>query len=306
MRLDKNKEDFLNLLNATKDYTNFDLSLIEKDYYVTLLLKEASKRIKGLVFKGGTSLSKCFKIIDRFSEDIDLSLNNNFFSQKYKRNAVREMVDVIEHLGLTLKNKDKILKHTHGTYNCFRIGYPSLYKINESIDLEILLELVYIERTYPTEIKEATSYIGEFLINNNYKDIVDKYELEPFKIEVQRLERTLVDKVFAICDYYVLKKERRNSRHIYDIYKIIPKVDLEDENLKSFVEEIRTIRKKNKNCITAQDDIDINKILKEIVESNYYKNDFNKVTSLLLTKSIKYDEIITSINKIIESGIFSK
>lgn len=305
MRLDENKKDFLKFINDTSINTGFSDYLIEKDYFVTLILNEANKQIKGLVFKGGTSLSKCHKIIDRFSEDIDLSLNNEHFSQKYKRNSIKQMVKVIENLDLILLNKEQILLHIHGAYNCFRIEYPSNYSSDFNKPI-ILLELVYIERTYPTEIKEATSYIGEFLINNNYKDIVDKYELEPFKIEVQRLERTLVDKVFAICDYYVLKKERRNSRHIYDIYKIIPKVDLEDENLKGFVEEIRTIRKKNKNCITAQDDIDINKILKEIVESNYYKNDFNKVTSLLLTKSIKYDEIITSINKIIESGIFSK
>ncbi len=246
MRLDKNKTDFINLINETKEFTNFDLSLIEKDYYVTLLLKEANEKIEGLVFKGGTSLAKCFKLIDRFSEDIDLGLNNKFFSQKFKRNAVREMVEVIESLGLTLKNKDKIIKHTHGTYNCFRIGFPTIYNLNENIEPEILLELVYIERTYPTEIKTAQSYIGEFLLENNYKNVLEQYDLQSFNIEVQSLERTLVDKVFAICDYYVLKKERRNSRHIYDIYKILPNINLDDEKFKCFVEEIRNIRKKNK------------------------------------------------------------
>lgn len=200
MRLDKNKEDFINLVNETKGCFGFDPSIIEKDYYVSLLLKEASNKIEGLVFKGGTSLSKCHKIIDRFSEDIDLSLNNKFFTQKYKRNAVREMVLVIESLGLKLKNKEKILHHTHGTYNCFRIEYPSLYNLTPGVEPEILLELVYIERTYPTEIKEANSYIGEFLTSSNYAEVANKYELEPFKIEVQALERTFVDKVFAICD----------------------------------------------------------------------------------------------------------
>lgn len=306
MRLDKNKDDFIALINETKEYTTFDSSLIEKDYYVTMLLEEASKRIEGLVFKGGTSLSKCYKLIEQFSEDIDLSLNNKYFSQKFKRNAIKEMVDIIECLGLSLKNKDKIIKHTHGNYNCFRIGYPTVYKMNENIEPEILLELVYIERTYPTEIKMAQSYIGEFLEQNNYKDIIDKYDLQQFNIEVQSLERTLVDKVFAICDYYILKKERRNSRHIYDIYKILPYINLSNKKLKDFVKEIRNIRKKNKNAVTAQDEFDINKILKEIVSTDYYKKDFNKVTSLLLTKPVKYEEIITSLNKIIESDIFSK
>ena len=129
------------------------------------------------------------------------------------------MVRVIESLNLTLLNKDKILNHTHGTYNCFQIEYPSLFKSKMNRPI-ILLELVYIERSYPAEIKEASSYICEFLKNSNRKDLIEKYELESFNIEVQRLERTFIDKVFAICDYYVLKKETRNSRHIYDIYKI--------------------------------------------------------------------------------------
>lgn len=166
MKLDNNENEFLEYINLTSNDTGFSKYLIEKDFFVTKLLNEANKKIKGLVFKGGTSLSKCFKIIDRFSEDIDLSLNNEFFSQKYKRNAVRVMVDIIEGLGFKLLNKDKIIKHTHGTYNCFEIEYPSCFKSKFNKPL-ILLELVYIERTYPTEIKEANSYIGEFLLKND-------------------------------------------------------------------------------------------------------------------------------------------
>ena len=86
----------------------------------------------------------------------------------------------------------------------------------------------------------------------------------------------------------------------------MPYINLSDKKLKDFVEEIRNIRKKNKKAVTAQDEFDINKILKEIVSTNYYKKDFNKVTSLLLTKTIKYEEIITSLNKIIESDLFAK
>ena len=50
-------------------------AIIEKDYYVTLVLRELAKQVPNLLFKGGTSLSKCYKIIDRFSEDIDITLD---------------------------------------------------------------------------------------------------------------------------------------------------------------------------------------------------------------------------------------
>ena len=51
------------------------MQIIEKDYYVTVLLKLLAEKIPFIVFKGGTSLSKCHKVIRRFSEDIDLTID---------------------------------------------------------------------------------------------------------------------------------------------------------------------------------------------------------------------------------------
>ncbi len=102
-----------------------------------------------------------------------------------------------------------------------------------------------------------------------------------------------------------LKNERRNSRHIYDLYKILNVIDISNDKLVPFIKEIRTIRKKNIKCVSAQDSVDINEILKEIIKSNYYKKDFEKVTSLLLTKPVSYDEAIKSLSIIIDSGVFN-
>ena len=71
MYLHNNKLIFDNILyNASKEL-KIDYNIIEKDYYVTLFLKELVKIVPGILFKGGTSLSKCHKVINRFSEDID-------------------------------------------------------------------------------------------------------------------------------------------------------------------------------------------------------------------------------------------
>lgn len=74
MFLHKNKELFEEIIFNTAEFYNLPIAIIEKDYYVTLVLKEIAKRNPDIVFKGGTSLSKCYKIIDRFSEDIDLNI----------------------------------------------------------------------------------------------------------------------------------------------------------------------------------------------------------------------------------------
>ena len=82
----ENKSDFCELLSKISHETAIPEWIIEKDYYITLILKSLAAKLPFLVFKGGTSLSKCHKIINRFSEDIDLTLDNEHFTQSKKRN----------------------------------------------------------------------------------------------------------------------------------------------------------------------------------------------------------------------------
>ena len=81
MKLYNDKETFSELVEIASDYYKIDPAFVEKDYFVTLLLKELAARVPNLLFKGGTSLSKCYKIIDRFSEDIDITLDSEHQSQ---------------------------------------------------------------------------------------------------------------------------------------------------------------------------------------------------------------------------------
>ena len=72
MFLHNDKELFRDVLEAVSSDQNRPLAIIEKDYYVTMILKLLAQAEPGCVFKGGTSLSKCHHVIDRFSEDIEL------------------------------------------------------------------------------------------------------------------------------------------------------------------------------------------------------------------------------------------
>lgn len=73
MNLHLDREAFTELVTAASHELHIPSGIIEKDYYVTLALWELSARINGMVFKGGTSLIKCYQILERFSEDIDIS-----------------------------------------------------------------------------------------------------------------------------------------------------------------------------------------------------------------------------------------
>lgn len=73
MNLHHDKEAFDELIIGAANELAILTNVIEKDYYVTITLKALAEKIKDLVFKGGTSLTKCYQLLDRFSEDIDLS-----------------------------------------------------------------------------------------------------------------------------------------------------------------------------------------------------------------------------------------
>lgn len=304
VELFENKEEFLQIINLTSEYYGMDAALIEKDYFVTLFLKKAKEAVPGLVFKGGTSLSKCYKIIDRFSEDLDLTLDTEHFTQSKKRNSVKALADVCSELGLTLANRQQIEEHTHGNFNCYVIEYPIVFA-SESITPGLKVEMTYIQKSYPYETVKASSYITDFLAQNGNADIIAEYGLEPFDMKVQSLERTLIDKVFALGDYYLSNSTLRTSRHIYDLSRLLTKVDLSAPAMKELVVSVRNDRKANKTCLSAQDGVDVPELLQKIVTEETFKKDYEGVTMKLLTKPVSYNEAIQAIEKVIESGIFA-
>lgn len=93
-------------------------------------------------------------------------------------------------------------------------------------------------------------------------------------MQVQSLERTFIDKVFAICDYRIQNMQDRDSRHLYDIAKLLPKVKITPE-LDNLIDEVREDRMRSRNNPSAQLEYDIPEMLKEIIFSRFYEADYN-------------------------------
>ena len=160
MKLHNSKESFETLIRIVSDYYKIDPALVEKDYFVTLLLKELTERVPSLLFKGGTSLSKCHRVIDRFSEDIDLTLDEDHQTQGQKKQMKNELVEACEVLGLHLTNFDEI--RSRRDYNCYKIVYPIQHS-SVSVKPLLLVETTYITKAYPSELRPATSIIYDYL-----------------------------------------------------------------------------------------------------------------------------------------------
>ena len=304
MELFKNKEVFADTIKEVSRSLKINEALIEKDYFVMYILSELNKEIPGLLFKGGTCCSHAYKIIDRFSEDIDLSLDSAHFGRSHNIKANKTVIDVCDKLGLKIINREEVEKHTHGNFNRFFIEYPITFA-SESVKPFVQVEMTFYMKPYPDEIKSVNSLIGDWLINSRNNKVAEEFGLIPFDVRVQKLERTFVDKVFAICDYFEREESKRNSRHIYDLYKIIKAIDLKSPSLSNLVQEVREDRKNNDRCVSAKDGYDINAALRKIAESGFFKSDYNAVTMLLLTKVVDYDTSIAAIKEIIESKLFS-
>lgn len=301
--LHNDKALFEQIILRVSEDSGIEASIIEKDYYVTLFLKRIVEHQPKIIFKGGTSLSKCYKLINRFSEDIDLNIDTESHPTEGQRKKLKEsIVSIIDEFGFTLSNPENI--RSRRDYNRYVVDYPTFFPTSYLKEHLIVETAVYI-KAYPCKRMLASSLLYDYLERNGYSDFVEQYALQPFELNVQTAERTLVDKVFALGDYYLSDAVHEHSRHVYDIYKLLGLVTL-GANMKALVQNVREERKPHVNCRSAKDDIDMNALLQEIVDKAVYKQDYEDITTKILFEDTSYETAVTALSKIIASGIFIK
>ena len=271
--------------------------MVEKDTIQSMFLYELAKSELPFVFKGGTSLSKAYNLIDRFSEDIDLSMNRRP-TQSERVKSKELIIDIAENLGLVLSNPEDI--KSRYDYNKYVFKYESLFSV---IPLEIIIETSYYQSVYPVDKHVVGSFVGRFCLDRNIILPVP-FEAAEVMMNVQSVERTFVDKVFAVCDYKIQNMQDRDSRHLYDICKLLREVELNEE-LDKLIDMVRDDRMQSKNNPSAQLDYYIPDMLKEIIRSRFYEPDYKNVTQKLLYEDISYDYAIENgIAIIAESDVF--
>ena len=271
--------------------------MVEKDTIQSMFLYELAKSELPFVFKGGTSLSKAYNLIDRFSEDIDLSMNRRP-TQSERVKSKELIIDIAENLGLVLSNPEDI--KSRYDYNKYVFKYESLFSV---IPLEIIIETSYYQSVYPVDKHVVGSFVGRFCLDRNIILPVP-FEAAEVMMNVQSVERSFVDKVFAVCDYKIQNMQDRDSRHLYDICKLLREVELNEE-LDKLIDMVRDDRMQSKNNPSAQLDYYIPDMLKEIIRSRFYESDYKNVTQKLLYEDISYDYAIENgIAIVAESDVF--
>lgn len=301
--LHNKKDTFEQLVLRTSEYLEVKAEIVEKDYFVTLFLKRIAAVMPDIVFKGGTSLSKCYHIIKRFSEDIDLNLQSEIKPPERKRRQLKaNIIQIINDLEFELTNPDAV--KSRRDYNRYIIDYPSSLSA-AYLKEQLIVETAIYQRAYPTKVMSADSLIYQYLHENGYGDFIKQYDLEPFALNVQTAERTMIDKMYALADYYLLNTTTEHSRHIYDIYKLSEIVTV-DDTLKELALSVAEERRPHKMCLSVQNGKNVNEILREVIDKKTYKEDYDTITVPLLFEAVSYNTAVSALENILQNGIFDK
>ena len=297
MYLHNDNDLFTEVIAEVNTKTGIAQSIVEKDYYVTMILKLLAKSNPDTVFKGGTALSKCFHLIDRFSEDIDITFSEHIGESRRKKLKYNIIKPISDELCLPIENWNSI--ESDKDYNYYLFAYRPISDDGlTDILSNVKLETALVSYSFPTEEKEVSSIIYEAL-KDSAPEIITDYSLEPFTMKVQSVSRTVIDKIYALCDYYLEGKTKRFSRHLYDIYKLYPTISIDDD-FKVLTEQVREHRSHLSICPSARDNVDAKKLIYDFLDKDFYKSDYNTITKTLISDDVTYEQTTLTLREIAE------
>ena len=238
MKLHENKEDFQNLCTIIADYIGIPEDAVKRDYYIVSMLQklQESEFADCCVFKGGTSLSKCYPgAIERFSEDIDLTFlpSDNLSKKQYDKRLKK--IETIMTEGYQIE----IIPEERNDRN-----KSSFVFFEDNSDIKVKLEIGSSIRPDPYSKRELKSYIQEYLEKQDMKDIISEYELKEVEVNTLAIERTFLDKVMSVKRHAICGNLENKVRHIYDVTRLFMREDIQQFLKES--EELKALLKKTK------------------------------------------------------------
>lgn len=223
MKLHLDKDAFKALLDKIHERTGYRTDVLEKDYYVVLILKELSQMQKdGLpaYFKGGTALYKALKTTNRFSEDIDLSVDSRDCTRTQNEKRLEKATKKYTSLTRDAKSGRTNRSEVISVYSYEPI---TSYDINDSLQRfgKLKIEATSFTISEPVEALDVSPMIYDLGTAEEKHILENDYNVKSFVVQTITLERIFVDKLFAAEAY--VRDSNKDSRafeaakHIYDL-----------------------------------------------------------------------------------------
>lgn len=235
-------EQKLQILEQVENSIGLPAFVVEKDWWVCAVLKAVfqSKYADSIIFKGGTSLSKAYNLIGRFSEDIDLIIDRHLlgFDKLDSKSQIKklrkasggfiinefreELINQLDQLGID-RGLYEISYNDHvddtSDPNTLEIYYQTIVPVsNTYIQQRVLLEMGARSLIEPCETKPIIS-----LIDHSYQSL--DFSQPSFDVQVVVPTRTFIEKVLLLHEEFSKPIDKirtdRLTRHLYDLDKIM-------------------------------------------------------------------------------------
>ncbi len=219
MKLHLDRDAFETLLLDVQERTGVRADILEKDYYVTLLLKELAENQGKLhaYFKGGTALYKALGSIRRFSEDIDLTVEVHDCTSKTQ--AGKRLKSSAKGYS-SLQRIDEECEDKKGSITAV-YKYEPIIEVDDSDSLQrfgrVKIEATSFTVSEPIDMMKISPIIHKHAGGDQKKILENTFDVTPFEIGTIKLERIFVDKLFATEFYFLRGMFFDVAKHIYDI-----------------------------------------------------------------------------------------
>jgi predicted nucleotidyltransferase component of viral defense system len=224
MKLHLEKEIFQEFIALTAVEFNINPIFVEKDYWITLVLSRLakSKYVDESVFKGGTSLSKGYNLINRFSEDVDIAIIND----KGKTGSeIKSIIRTIEK-EITIDLKELQMDGVTSKGSRFRKSvFEYLTSEKGNANNKLIVEINSFTNPFPYKRLTIQSMVFDFLMRRKNEKYIAQYNLQSFEVNVLNKEQTLLEKMVSLIRFSfkenTVESISEKIRHFYDLYYLM-------------------------------------------------------------------------------------
>jgi predicted nucleotidyltransferase component of viral defense system len=224
MKLHIEKDIFQEFIKLSAVKFNLNPIFIEKDYWITLVLYRLarSKYVNESVFKGGTSLSKAYNLIERFSEDVDIAIIND---KAKTGNEIKTIIRTIEK-EITLDLKELQMDGITSKGSRFRKSvFEYVTTENSNTNNKLIVEVNSFANPFPFHRLRIQSMLFDFLLQTNNEKYIEQYDLQSFEVNVLSKEQTLLEKMMSLIRFSykdnTVESISEKIRHFYDLYYLM-------------------------------------------------------------------------------------
>ncbi len=282
MKLHEDRPSFRQLLRELSSRTGCRADILEKDYYVCLLLEELSKMADEAhaYFKGGTALYKALRSIRRFSEDINLTVDvSDCPNPSQAKKRLEGAVLKFHGLGPCLEKDSR-----KGSVTCVYCYEPVTNLLPDALQRfgKVKVEGTSFTISKPHERLSIAPYLFEISSPSEKKALTEAYDVSPFELPTISLERIFLDKVFA-AEFYFLRGDYFDvAKHVYDLSVLLNEKKIRDflENRERLGEILAFEREESlsrKGGIARETMVSDFTVFKRLKSSAEFKKDFSQM-----------------------------